>query len=186
MDRMSDITRRGFVASGALAMLAAATAAGCAPADYARREAEGGAEGEPFDVLGGYLPLGSVVTLKGSEDLDLRFMIVSRRPDVTSVANDDGTRSAIDFVYDYAGVQWPLGFVTDLTLQAQGAECIAFNREDIVRIDFVGCTAGREAEAAEMLNAAYGTMDTCATVLMPMQSDIVSVFPSSDASEGGQ
>lgn len=176
---MRTITRRAFIAAGATtAAAAAALAAGCSPAPEEAAQAPDPNGG--FDVLGRHLPLGSVVTLRGSEEMDLKFMVVSRRPNVTTVGNDDGTRSALGYVYDYAGVQWPLGFVTDLTLQAQGAECLGFNREDISRIDFVGCEDGREQEARALLDEAYGTMETCASVLLPMQQDIVSTFPAQD------
>lgn len=176
---MRTVTRRTFLVAGATAAAAAtALAAGCASAPDGSQDASEPTEG--FDVLGSYLPLGSIVTLRGAEEMDLKFMVVSRRPNVTTIGGDGGTRSDLGYVYDYAGVQWPLGFVTDLTLQAQGAECLGFNREDISRIDFVGFEGGREQEARTLLDEAYGSMETCASVLLPMQQDIVSTFPVQD------
>lgn len=176
---MKTITRRAFVAAATVGAVGAL--AGCSSEDQSG--AQEGQDG-PFDVLNEYLPLGSIVTLKGSEEYDVRFMIVSRRPNVASIDNGDGSRSELGYVYDYAGVQWPLGFITDLSQQAQGAECLGFNREDVARIDFLGCQDGREEEAKGLLNDAYGTMDSCETVLLPMQQDIVSKFPEPDGDVG--
>lgn len=140
------VTRRaaiGMAAAGAAA--AALGLAGCTlPWD------KGG------DQHSGYLPLGSVVMTSELAEAGIKLMIVSRRPlsDLPEGRTDP---------YDYAGMLWPIGRISNVSEPAWKGEIHLFDEEDIAEVLFKGYVDEDEERARTLLNAA--TTGTSAYIL---------------------
>ncbi len=118
--------------------------------------------GEPSTVEwdgSSYLPMGSVVALKGST-YGLSHVIIARRPKTSSayVRQSDSSFVMTDSpgIWDYAALCWPIGRLTDLSSYPSGnlPEIITFDTDQIDKVLFMGYTDDKEKEAQELLASA--------------------------------
>lgn len=114
-----------------------------------------------------YLPLGSVVKIKGDENNSIYRMIVCRRPIASKIKNSDGQwESASDKpIYDYGGIIWTIGFVSDLSDHTYTGEVVMFQRSDIEEVKFVGWQDDQEKEANKALTEGMNTTKTSPELL---------------------
>lgn len=161
---MENITRRTAVS--ALALGAAGLAlSGCSAK---KQEEQPKDPRENFDYTTNYLPMGSVVRLKTTPPT-ISSMVISRKPYASAIPSDNEEGEVVpDHVYDYLGVYFPFGIVTDLAKsRADTGEMFFFDTEDIDQVLFVGYIDEIETEAEQELSAAEEN-DTALKALTPL------------------
>ena len=152
------ISRREAVAMGLLGAAGAVLGlAGC--------DAGGGAEeSKPREAVfgDGFLPLGSVVALDDGSEPPVARLIVARRP----VCLDD------DHVYDYAGIVWPIGFLSDVAGAPLENEIHLFDGSAVREVVHLGYSGPLEGEAASALEASRATGETALEALLPLAMEM--------------
>lgn len=176
------MTRRELFKDGLIAVAGAA-------AGSIATSAVAGADGSDDDWGEHLLPPGSVVTLKGNEGTDVKYMVVCRKPYATAVrkAGKDKTQDVEGKVYDYALALWPFGFVSNLSDRGWGAEMVAADRSDITSVLFVGYRDpdGYEQSLTDKLEAA-GASDNVNTVLGDDLAEYMGKSDGDEESAGGE
>lgn len=124
-----------------------------------------------------YLPLGSVVKISGDAENSAYRMIVARRP-IVSKYYDNTTKSwksaADKPIYDYAGLTWPLGFISDLSDHAYTSELVLFQHSEITEVPFVGWQNDQEKDANKALSAAMNSTKTSPEILYDLGQSLLS------------
>lgn len=166
------ITRRQAIGFGAAGALSAALAlASCSTGEDAHLD-EGYVE---FDATEDILPLGSVVVLDDGTDPEVARLVIARRP----VYLQD------DHVYDYAGIVWPIGLISDVAGSPLENEIHLFDAEAIKGVKFVGYAGPLETTAASELAAASEADETALEALLPLAMEM-GVIESTGDSNGAQ
>ena len=162
------MTRRQAVGLGAAGALGAALAlAGCSSGEGTRLD-EGYVE---FDATEDILPLGSVVVLDDGTDPEVARLIIARSP----VYLQD------DHVYDYAGIVWPIGIISDVAGAPLENEIHLFDAEAIKGVKFVGYAGPLETTAAAELAAASEAGATALEALLPLAVEMGVIESTGDA-----
>lgn len=198
-------TRRGFIAGAAMAagMIAGASLIpGCS-------------KGKQYDVPNEYLPIGSIVKIKGEVEDNLH-MIVARRP-MTDFVKDrvTGEYSVYDAngnvePYDYACVNYPFGLLSnphtilgdaDIWAQSYGlsdrdykkndlvymGDILMYNRDSIEKVLFIGYDDNElERRAAQELNNAKGTQKTANEALADLENELARKIEEARGAKGGE
>lgn len=167
MEDKRAITRRGALALGAMAAAGAAfTLAGCSS------DAQPGGEGfVDYDLEGKVLPLGSVVVLDDGREPEIERLIIARRP----VYIQD------EHIYDYAGVVWPIGIISDISSEPFPNEIHLFDAGAIKGVRFVGYQGALESEAAARLQESASQDDSSLESLLPLAMEMGVVELTEDA-----
>ena len=172
MIKNTSLTRRaalGVGAVGAATLLAGCTSGSNKASSSSATSSSSSVPSKSFEELTStYLPLGSVVQLKGFAD-HVAFVIVARRPAVDS--EDEG------YVPDYAGVFYPFGFFS-FTKERQEdleSEVIIFDTSDIEAVLHIGMQDPMEKEAVAELEQGKGTDQTSATLLLPLMDSYFNI-----------
>lgn len=111
-----------------------------------------------FDLKEGVLPLGSVVILDDGTEPEVSRLIIARQP----VCLQE------DHVYEYAGVVWPLGIISDISGSPFSNEVHLFDSEAIKGVRFVGMQDDAEAEAAARLADSSSRGGNSLDALLPL------------------
>lgn len=111
-----------------------------------------------FDLKEGVLPLGSVVILDDGTEPEVSRLIIARQP----VCLQE------DHVYEYAGVVWPLGIISDISGSPFPNEVHLFDSEAIKGVRFVGMQDDAEAEAAARLADSSSRGGNSLDALLPL------------------
>ena len=166
MEEKRAFTRRNALSLGAVAAASAAFAlTGCsteAPTNDA-----GFVE---FDLESGVLPLGSVVVLDDGCEPEIARLIIARRP----VYIQD------EHVYDYAGVVWPIGIISDIAGEPFPNEIHLFDAKAIKGVRFVGYEGALEADAAARLKDSAAQDESSLESLLPLAMEMGVVELSED------
>lgn len=166
------MTRRQAIGIGAAGALGAMlTLAGCSAGEGAHQD-EGYVD---FDFVDDILPLGSVVVLDDGTDPEVARLIIARRP----VYLQD------DHIYDYAGIVWPIGLMSDVAGAPLENEIHLFDSEAIKGVKFVGYAAPLENTAAAELAAANESDETALEALLPLAMEM-GVIESAGVTDGAQ
>lgn len=139
-----EMGRRTFLkaaAAGAAGIVAAGTLVGCSG-------------GQDIDPAKDWLPLGSVVRLTSGEGTDICYMIATRRPRASRTTVQDRDVELDKGAYDYAGIVWPIGFLSDLSEHAYTGELMGFRKDMISEVLFVGYQDDLEERAKGLLDSA--------------------------------
>ena len=152
----SGFSRRQFIGMGAMAgagVVLASALSGCSSND--------------LNLDTDYLPMGSVVKIAGDEEKSLYRMIIARRPIVSKYKDENGEwHSMADKpIFDYAGLIWTIGPVSDLSDHLLTGEIVCFQRSDITEVAFVGWQNDQEKEANAALSAGMNTTKTSPELL---------------------
>lgn len=162
------MTRRQAIGLGAAGALGAALAlAGCSPRSDEPQE-DGFVD---FDVLEDILPLGSVVVLDDGTNPEVARLVIARQP----VYLQD------DHVYDYAGIVWPIGLLSDVAGAPLENEIHLFDAEAIKGVRFVGYSGPLETTAAAELAAASEADQTALEALLPLAMEMGVIESTGDA-----
>ena len=162
------MTRRQAIGIGAAGALGAMLAlAGC-NAEVDAQQEEGYVD---FDFADDILPLGSVVVLDDGTNPEVARLIIARRP----VYLQD------DHVYDYAGIVWPVGIISDEAGAPLENEIHLFDAEAIKGVKFVGYTGPLETTAVSELAAASEADETVLEALLPLAVEMGVIESTGDA-----
>ena len=166
------MTRRQAIGIGAAGALGAMLAlAGCSAGEDAYQDEEY----VDFNFADDILPLGSVVVLDDGTDPEVARLIIARRP----VYLQD------DHVYDYAGIVWPIGLISDVAGAPLENEIHLFDAEAIKGVKFIGYAAPLETTAAAELAAAGEADETALEALLPLAMEM-GVIESAGITDGAQ
>lgn len=167
MEEKRAITRRDALALGAMAAAGAAIAlTGCSTDSLT--DDEGFVE---FDLEGEILPLGSVVVLDDGREPEVARLIIARRP----VYVQD------EHVYDYAGVVWPIGIISDISSEPFPNEIHLFDAKAIKGVRFIGYQGSLESEAATRLKDSATQDESSLESLLPLAMEMGVVELTEDA-----
>lgn len=167
MEEKRAITRRDALALGAIAAAGAAMALSGCSGDSSLDD-EGYVE---FDLENDVLPLGSVVVLDDGREPEIERLIIARRP----VYIQD------EHVYDYAGVVWPIGIISDISSKPFPNEIHLFDAKAIKGVRFIGYQGVLESEATTRLKAAASQEESSLESLLPLAMEMGVVELTEDA-----
>lgn len=166
MEEKRAITRRDALALGAVAAAGAALAlTGCSTGSST--DDTGFVE---FDLESEVLPLGSVVVLDDAREPEIARLIIARRP----VYIQD------EHVYDYAGVVWPIGIISDISGEPFPNEIHLFDAKAIKGVRFIGYEGALESEAAARLKDSAVQDESSLESLLPLAMEMGVVELSED------
>ncbi len=88
-----------------------------------------------------------------------------------------------DHIYDYAGIVWPIGLISDVASAPLENEIHLFDAEAIKGVKFIGYAAPLEATAAAELAAAGESDETALEALLPLAMEMGVIETTSNEGE---
>lgn len=120
-----------------------------------------GCSGKPDWDGESYLPIGSVVKLKGFEESQLSHVVIARRPKLsTAYSYDDSgnaTQTKVDGIYDYGMLRWPFGVMSDFSTGPGKTDVLFISGDQIAEVLFMGYVDDAEKTAEQTLANARST-----------------------------
>ncbi len=171
MERRAGITRREALGLGAASAIGAALALSGCSAGTGEQSPEQGESYVDFDLEGEMLPLGSVVVLDDGCDSEVDRLVVARRP----VCLQE------DHVYDYAGIVWPIGFISDVSGAPLENEVHLFDSAAVKGVRFLGYAGPLENTAASELKDARAAGESALEALLPLAAEMGVIEPTGEA-----
>lgn len=147
-----------------------------------------GCSGNDLDPQTDWLPLGTVIKTKDSADTDLEFMIVARKPRISSMILNGKTTNLDAGAIDYACVLWPVGFLSDLSQKTYTGELKVITKEEISEVLYPGYQDDLESQASNLYDAAEdsSTADEVLSDIYLTLADQASANTGSSSEDSGE